>query len=311
MRLTIVCFLSSLSLLSHTPLLRENAIQFEPQQTDLRTLIVTVTDKNHAPIPKLDTASFTVTTNKISQEVVDVSQTDSPLSVAIVFDLSSSTGTNQGRASKLTREALDAIKSFVGLGHPANEYFIVGFHDKAQALSDRFQNAEVTVSNLNAMGSLTFKGGSAIYDAIHLAVDTLSTGKHAKRAILLVSDGQDSKSQTTFKQTALLLQKTDILIYPINIASDEWAGSALAEEGKSILEEFASLSGGRYVQPKQNNLALRALLNQVAVELRGQYLVRFRRAASLKNDCDELKVKVTSVEGKTLNSRVRKKVCDS
>ena len=285
-------------------------MRFEPQRTDLRTLIVTVTDKNHAPIDKLDGAAFTVTTNKISQEVLDVSQPDSPLTVAIVFDLSSSMG-KQGRASKRTREALDAIKSFVALSNPANEYFVVGFNDKPHVLSAPFQSAEATVSHLNAMSSLAFKDGSAVYDAIHLAVKTVSVGKHSKRAILLVSDGQDNESQATFKQTALLLQKTDVLIYPINIAADESAGSAMAEEGKSILEDFASLSGGKYVQPRQNNLELRALLNQVAVELRGQYLVRFRRAASLKNECDEFKVKVTSVDRKTLNSRVRKKVCAS
>ena len=314
MRLTIVCLVSTLSLLSYTLLRQENATRFEQQQTDLRALIVTVTDKNNAPIDKLDAASFTVTAKEISQEVVEVSQTDSPLNVAIVFDLSASMGTKQGRASELTREALNAVKSFVDLSHPANVYFIVGFNDKARLLSDQFQNAEATVSNLNAMSSLTFKGGSAVFDAIHLAVNTLSLGKHAKRAILLVSDGQDNKSQATFKQTALLFEKTDVLVYPVNIASDEWAGSAVGEEGKSILEDFASLSGGRYVQPKENNLELRALLSQVAAELRGQYLVRFRRAASLKNRCEEFKVNVTLPDvsqRKTLKSRVRKKVCDS
>jgi len=312
MRLTTVCFLSTLSLLNYTPFLRENANRFEQQQTDLRTLIVTVTDKNNAPIDKLEAASFTITFKKISQEVVEVSQTDTPLSVGIVFDLSGSMGSRQGRASKLMREALNALKSFVHLSHPANEYFVVGFSDKALVLSDSSQNAEATMSDLNAMSNRTFKGGSALYDGIHLAVNTLSLGKHAKRVILLVTNGQDNKSHATFKQTARLLEKTDILVYPVNIASDESAGSALALEGRSILEDFASLSGGRYVQPKYN-LELSSLLSHVAAELRSQYLVRFRQAATVKNGCFEFKVKVTGTvvsQRKSLNSRVRKIVCD-
>ena len=301
-------------LLSYTPFRHENATRVEQDQTDLRTLIVTVTDKDNAPINKLDASSFTVTAKKISQEVVEVSQTDSPSTIAIVVDFSSSMGTNEGRPSKRTREALSAVKGFVDLSHPANEYFIVGFNKEARVQRDPFQNAGATVSTLNAISNLPFKGGSALYDAIHLAVNTLSRSKHAKRAILLISDGQDNKSQATFKETALLLEKTDILVYPVNISSAESAGSAMAEEGKDILKEFASISGGRHVEPKENNLSLHALLSQVAAELRGQYLVRFRRAASLKNKCDEFKVKVTvpvDSQHKMIYSRVRKKVCDA
>ena len=313
MRLTTISLVSTLALLSYTPFPQQNATPSEHQQTDLRTLMVTVTDKNNAPIDKLDAAAFTVTANKFPQEVVEVSQPDSPLSIAIVFDLSGSMGTS-GRPSKLTREALNAVKGFVDLSHHANEYLIVGFNDKALVLSSQFKNAEAMVSDLNVVSNLTFNGGSALYDAIHLAANTLSLGKHARRAILLVSDGQDTKSQATFKQTALLLKKTDILVYPIDVSSDESAGSALALEGRSILEDFASISGGRYVRPRENNLELRALLSQVAAELRGQYLVRFRPAASLKNKCDEFKVKVVVPVGskpKTLHSRVKKIVCDS
>ena len=311
MKLTTVCLVSTLALLSYTPFPQQNATSFEQQQTDLRTLMVIVTDKNNVPINKLDAAAFTVTANKIPQEVVEVSQPDSPLSIAIVFDLSASMGTS-GRPSKLTREALTAVKGFVDLSHSANEYLIVGFNDKALVLSDQFKNAEAMVSDLNVLSNLTFKGGSAIFDAIHLAVNTLSLGKHTRRAILLVTDGQDTKSQATFKQTALLLKKTDILVYPIDISSDQSAGSALWLEGRSILEDFASISGGRYVPSKQNNLELRVLLSQVAAELRGQYTVRFRLAGSQKNKCDEFKVKVIVPDGskrKTLNSRVKKIPC--
>lgn len=310
MRLTTVCLLSTLLLLTYARFPQQNAMRFEPQQADLRTLIVTVTDKNNAPIDKLEAASFTVTLKKISQEVVEVRQIDSPLSVAIVLDLSASMGTHQGRASKLMREALNAVKSFVDLSHPANGYFVIGFNEKAMVLTDPFQNAEATKNDLSAMSSRTFfKGRTALFDAIHLAVNTLSLGTNARRAILLITDGQDSNSFATFKETARLLERKDILVYPVNIASDESTGSALGEEGRSILEEFASLSGGRYVQPKET-VELRILLGQVAAELRAQYLVRFRRAATLKNECDEFKVKVTVSPRKTLNSRVRKIVCD-
>lgn len=310
MRITTVCLLSTLLLLTHT-LFQQKNVSLSDQQKDLRTLVVTVTDKNHAPIDKLEAASFTVTAEKISQEVVEVSQTDSPLSVVIVFDLSASMGIREGRASKLTRQALDAVKSLVELSNPANEYFVVGFNEKALALSNAFQNGEATISQLDRMSSLGFKSGSALFDAVHLAINTLTLGTNTRRAVLLVSDGSDTSSHATFKETARVLQKTDTMVYPIYIASDDSAGSATAEEGRSILEDFASLSGGRLVQPKKENLELNTLLSQVAAELRGQYLVRIRQAATLKNKCHEFKVKVTEVSRrKTLNSRVRKIICD-
>ena len=313
MRLTTVCLVSTLALLTYTPFPQQNATPSEQQQTDLRTLMVIVTDKNNAPIDKLDAAAFTVTANKFAQEVVEVSQPDRPLSIAIVFDLSGSMGTG-GRPSKLTQEALNAVKGFVDLSHRANEYVLVGFNDKAWILNETFQNAIAIVNDLDAMSNLTFDGRSALYDAIHLATNTLPLGKHTRRAILLVSDGLDNKSKANFLQTSRLLKKTDILVYPINISLDKSAGSAFSLEGKSILEHFASISGGRFVQPRENNLELRILLSQVAAELRGQYLVRFRLAASQKNKCDEFKVKVVVPVGskpKTLNSRIKKIPCDS
>lgn len=313
MRLTTICLVSTLALLTYTPFPQQTATPSEQQQTDLRTLMVIVTDKNNAPIDKLDAASFTVTANNISQEIVEVSQPDSPLSVAIVFDLSGSMGTSD-KPSKITLEAINAVKNFVDLSHSANEYFLVGFNDQAVVLSNQSKNAEATVSALNAVTNLKFKRGSALYDAIHLAVHTLSLGKHARRAILLVSDGLDNKSHATFKQTVLLLKQTDILVYPVFSLDDGSAGSAIYFDARDIIEKLASISGGRYVRPKQNNLELRALLGQVAAELRSQYLVRFRLAASLKNKCEEFKVKVIVPVGsksKTLNSRVKKIECDS
>jgi|GEM_PF-2350611 len=73
----------------------------------------------------------------VKQEIVGFEQSDSPLSIAIIFDVSGSMGSGRDlRPSKRTQSALDALIRFVQVGHPTNEYLLIIFNDKPHLLHD-------------------------------------------------------------------------------------------------------------------------------------------------------------------------------
>lgn len=277
------------------------------------TLIITVTDQNGKPVNGLKADSFTVAYNKVNQEILELSQPDDPISMAILFDLSESLGGRNGHASKPILQALDALKTFIKLSHPSNEYTLIGFNDKAVLLRDRFQNSDATIKDIESIRNLPFKGGSALYDAIELGIKVLAQGTNPKRAIVLITDGVDSASQSTFNQIIKILARTSTLIYPVYPFSGESKGSSLDQEAQAILKEFAVQSGGRYVEANRSP-DLTTFLEAIASEMRSQYVVRVRLTTATANNCSEVRVKVTSTVDaklKSLKPRFRKIVCDS
>ena len=73
----------------------------------------------------------------------------------------------------------------------------------------------------------------------------MQRGAHPKRALLLISDGQDNNSRYTFGELRRLLKESDVVLYGIGILGGNDAGSALGMEGQSILDELANVSGGK------------------------------------------------------------------
>jgi VWFA-related protein len=294
----------------------QGSAQLPEQAGPATTLIVTVTDKKDAPLNALPATSFSITIKNVIQEIVDVKQPDTPISVAVVFDLSGSMGNGRdGKASKRTQSALAALTRFVQGSHPSNEYFLIGFNDKARSLRERFQDANATIADINTMGTLSFKNGAALYDALQLAINKVSQSGHSKQAIILLTDSVDNSSQTTFKETVRLLEQTTTLVYSVFLLPDYYSdisgGSSLDAETQSILKEFASLSGGKYFQAKGNQ-ELNILMERIAIELRSQYLVSVRLANNLEKKCYESKLKLTSnnnPELKSSSTRTRKVIC--
>jgi Ca-activated chloride channel family protein len=281
-----------------------------------RTVIVTVTGKKDAPVNALPVTSFGITSKNLIQEIVDLKQADAPISVAIVFDLSGSMGGSDGKLSKRTQSVLAALTRFVQSSNPANEYFFIGFNDKVQLLRGRYQDANAMIAELNSIGARSFRNGTALYDALHFAVNELSHSGFLKQAIVLVTDSSgDNASHATFKDTIRLLEQTNALVYPILLLpedySDLYGRSTLDGETKAILTAFASVSGGEHFQA-QRSQELNALIDRMAIELRSQYFVGVALANDLEKKCYELKLKLNSANHPELKSsslRTRKILC--
>jgi Ca-activated chloride channel family protein len=231
--------------------------------TDLVTTVVTVTDNKGIHISGLDKHAFRVYDDQLPQEISFFSDADSPVSLGIVFDVSSS------MAGEKIRQARDGLSRFVETSHRADEYFVVSVHDRAQLLLDRTADAE---SMLSTIISLRPQGETALYDAIYLGLEKVSQGSKTKRALLLITDGIDTTSRFTLNELRRSLQETDVIVYAIGILSFSRTESV---QGRSTLSELANITGGKAFFPASNE-GLISAFEQIALEMRSQYSIGFR-----------------------------------
>jgi Ca-activated chloride channel family protein len=256
--------------------------------TDLITFNVTVTDIYGRFVSGLSKTAFTIFEEKQQQEITFFSDEDAPVSVGILFDVSGSMGGDK------VRRARDALAHFIQTSHDRDEYFLIGFNSRAQLLMDRTRDGNAVLDKLTFVQT---KGNTALYDACYLGVERVQRGVHPKRAILLISDGQDNNSRYTFGELRRVLKESDVVLYGIGILGGGDVGSSLGMEGQAILDELAGVSGGKAFYP--NSAAeMDDIFEQIALELRHQYSIGYR-PPNFVNDgkWHKIKVKVTPPRG--------------
>ena len=255
--------------------------------TDLVTLTVTVTDTYGRFVTGLGKNAFSIVDDKTQQEITFFSDEDAPVSLGVVFDVS---GSMSGDKISKAREALS---KFIDTSHARDEYFLIGFNNRAQLLLDHTRDSDALLDKLTYVQT---KGQTALYDATYLGVERVSRGAHPKRAILLISDGQDNSSRYTFTELRRLLKESDVIIYAVGIV-DGHDDSQLGYTGRAILEELAGVSGGKAFFPS-TSAEMNDTFERIALELRTQYSIGFR-PTSFANDgkWHKLKIKVQPPRG--------------
>jgi Ca-activated chloride channel family protein len=248
--------------------------------SDLITLTVTVTDTYGRFVTGLSKNAFTILDDKTEQEITFFSDEDAPVSLGIVFDVSGSMG-----GDKISR-AREALSKFIDTSHARDEYFLIGFNSRAQLLLNHTRDSDALMQKLTFVQT---RGQTALYDATYLGVERVTRGAHKKRAILLISDGQDNSSRYTFNELKRMLKESDVIIYAIGIVSpnDE---SSLGYGGRAILEELAGVSGGKAFFPS-TGAEMNDTFERIALELRTQYSIGYR-PKSFANDGKWHKIKV-------------------
>lgn len=228
--------------------------------TEVVSLTVSVTDQGGRFLPGLTKQDFKVIDERVIQGISYFSDADAPATVGIVLDLSSSMS-----ADKINR-AKEALARFIQTTHRNDEYFLIGFRDNAQVLLDRTSDSEAL---LQRVASLRPEGGTALYDGVSLALDQVAQGKYAKRALIVISDGEDNHSRITFNQVRRQLQEANVMIWTVLI------GPLLPRSnGGAIMDKLAAVSGGQSFFPR-NGEKMSEDFEQIALELRRQYSIGY------------------------------------
>jgi Ca-activated chloride channel homolog len=256
--------------------------------TDLITLTVTVTDTYGRYVSGLGKKAFTVLDEKQPQEITFFSDDDAPVSVGVIFDVSGSMSGDK------VKRARDALSRFIQTSHNSDEYFLIAFNSRAQLLLDRTRDGNSVLDKLTFVQT---RNNTALYDACYLGVEKVQRGVHPKRALLLISDGQDNDSRYTFSEVRRLLKESDVVLYAIGILNGGDSGSSLGMEGQGILDELANVSGGKAFFPR-SNAEMDDIFEQIALELRHQYSIGYR-PNNFVNDgkWHRIKVKITPPRG--------------
>jgi len=234
-------------------------------KTDLVTLTLTVTDLYGRYVSGLDKNSFTVFDNNVEQEITFFSDADAPVSIGILFDVS---GSMSGEKIAKARKALER---FINTSHPSDEYFLIAFNSRAQLLLDRTRDGDAVLQKLTLLQP---KSNTALYDAAYLGVERVTRGAHQKKAMLIISDGQDNSSRYNFGEVRRMIKESDVIIYSVGILDGRDSGSMVGMQGQAYLDELSNVTGGKAFYP-QTDIEMDEIFERIAVELRHQYSIGF------------------------------------
>lgn len=245
--------------------------------TELVTLTATVTDKNGRYRADLKQSDFTVYEDGAKQELAYFNTGDRvPISLGIVFDTS-------GSMEDKIEGVRDAVEHFVKNVSPNDEIFLIQFNDDAELAQD-FTNDKKRI--LRAVESLNPRGSTALYDAITLGLQKIRQGKNKKRALLLLTDGNDMASATDLQTALSLAKKSETIIYALGIGHGREGNvhsgilSQLPDTvDMRVLRSFADTTGGNAYYLEEAHEGGRDRVDEaaeeVAAELKQQYTLGY------------------------------------
>jgi len=272
-----------------------------PPQTlkiDVELVLVnaTVTDSLNRYVSGLEGNHFQIWEDKIEQKVEYFSAEDVPISIGVIFDVS-------GSMKDKISTARQAAATFLKTGNPEDEYFLVEFANRPEVASDFTTDVTKLQSKLIMTPA---KGMTAMYDSVYLGLEKLKEGTNPKKALLLITDGEDNRSRYTFQNVKEFVKEQDVQIYSIGIV-DEWNSQLGAgKTGRAMIEELAELTGGQAFFP-DSVYELEDICTKIAVELKNQYVIGYHTTNGAKDGkWRKVRVKVNPPKGiQRLNVRAK------
>src|SRR5436190_3085274 len=234
-------------------------------RTDLVTLTLTVTDAYGRYVSGLTKNAFVITDNNKEQDVTYFSDSDAPVSIGILFDVSGSMSGDK------IKKAKTALQRFITSSHPSDEYFLIAFNNRAELLLDRTRDADAVLNKLSLVQPAR---NTALYDAVYLGLERVTRGSHQKRALLIITDGQDNSSRYNFAEVRRLMKESDVITYAVGIIDSGDAGSQVGMQGQAFLDELTSVTGGKSFYPT-SDVELDEIFDRISIELRHQYSIGY------------------------------------
>ena len=250
---------------------------------NLVEVYATVTDGRGEPVTGLSAMDFVVREDDVQQNVTTFAAGEFPLAVVMGVDRSFSV------SSQRLRAATSAARAFVAALRPADQVMVLAIGSEAEVIAPMTTSHGAAIA---ALERLEPWGSTPLYDATVAALDAAQPFA-GRRALILLSDGDDRYSRTTATVAVEHARQKDVLIYPI----------ALGRTRPTVFAELATVSGGRSFQAS-DEAALRATLSTIARELRFQYLLGYVPEKSSENR-DEWRSIQVSVNRPNVRVRAR------
>ena len=256
-------------------------------QVDFVELYTSVLDRRGRPVENLQQEDFAVFEEGQEQRVVRFDRVrDLPIHAGIVLDTSTS------MTEELTEAVSAALRFFEGVVQPKDRAAVVVFNDAPELKVPFTHKLEVLAGGLS---NLTAEGETALYDSLVFTLYYFA-GMRGKRTLILISDGQDSKSRHTFEEALDFARHCGVAIYTVglNVASRQ----AL---DRTRLLRLAAETGGRSFFIKRAT-ELQRIYASIEEELRSQYLLGYQSSQQEGSEFREVEVRLDrpGLEAKTI-----------
>jgi VWFA-related protein len=259
-------------------------------------VVFTVTDKHGRYVKNLAKSDFSILDDSKPAEPRSFhNETDLPLQVGLMVDASNSV---RDRFKFEQEAAIEFLNQTVRPKY--DKAFVVGFDVTPEVTQDFTDNTEALSRGVRALRP---GGGTAMYDALYFACrDKLLKEQQSgpvRRAIILLTDGDDNMSHVTREEAIDMALRADVIVYTI---STNVTGSRHA--GDKVLERIADATGGRPFFPFQLNDVANAFV-EIQDELRSQYALSYK-PADLRNDGRYHTIEILAQNHKNLRVRSRR-----
>jgi Ca-activated chloride channel family protein len=224
------------------------------------TLHATVVDDRNHLVTNLDKTDFTVFENDKPQKITHFHQEDFPVAIGIVIDNS---GSMREKRDAVNKAALNLVRA----SNSQDQVFVVNFNDEYyldQEFTPDVKKLQAALEHVEA------RGGTALYDAIVASADYLTHSSLQRKAIFVVTDGEDDASQETLEQAVHKLQQENgPVVYAIGLLGEEKSRRA-----RRALELIAERTGGiSFFPPTLNEVD--EISREVAHDIRNQYTISY------------------------------------
>lgn len=256
---------------------------------NLVSVNVSVADSRGRYVPGLGREQFEVYDNGVRQQITHFAAGEAPFSAGIVYDM-------HGSTAERATAVLDALKRFAGGLRKDDDFFLLVFDERGSAVVEFVPTAAQIRDHLKFIQP---KEPNSLYDAVYLAAEKLRSRPRVKKALLVISDGQDHNSRHGYKEISQRVREFDVQLYGIGVAdpnAEPRAGyarwvfedltrrtgrrtlleSADASFGRAVLDELSRASGGTAYFPRaESEPELFGICTQIALEVHRQYTIGF------------------------------------
>ena len=262
---------------------------------DLVNVLFTVTSSEGRLITNLNKEDFLIEEDGKKQEISYFSKEVSlPLTIAILIDTSPSVETVLGLEKQTASEFLQSVLRKEDLA------LVMNF-DRSVSLIQDFTS---DVRRLNkAIESVAIGSGTSVHDAVFLACDEKLKHETGRKAIILISDGEDTTSKLKIKEAVESAQRADVIIYAIsNRVGGLFYGRYGGDDG--TLKRYCEMTGGKAFFPSKPQDFKKAF-DAIQEELRSQYSVAYNSSNAAK-DGSYRTIKILTPSQKNLKVRAKK-----
>ena len=238
---------------------------------DVVSMNVTVTDAGRRYVTDLNGDDFQVFEDGRPQRVTFFQKSNLPLALALLMDTSASMEGNLGTAQ-------EAAIGFVRELGPHDMASVVDFDSRVQVRQD-FTADHAALEE--AIRHTAAGGSTALYNAVYIALKELNKtirdeplAESRRRAIVILSDGEDTSSLVSFEEVLDLAARSDTAIYAIGLRGQDTVGSRKPTDAEFVLRRFAQQTGGRAFFATDVK-ALSGVYSEIRAELANQYFLAY------------------------------------